>query len=148
MKCENEFLQFFLDGELTEEKTREVKEHLTACRTCRRELSHLKLLWLELAQPQAIPVPPELPYLRQQAIASALPALRKPEKGSPGFWEVQKLAWRPLSLAAAYIPGSGEANRLLKAAGRELPSLLIGSLAAVGRLWRRKRAGGKGRVRR
>lgn len=148
MRCGNEFLQVFLDGELTEEKAREVKEHLAACRACRREFSRLKLLWLELAQPEAIPVPPELPYLRQQAITAALPALRKPEKGSPGFWETQKLAWRPLSLAAAYLPGSGEANRLLKAAGRELPGLLLGSLAAAGRLWRRKRAGGKGRARR
>ncbi|MCL6448641.1 MAG: zf-HC2 domain-containing protein [Armatimonadetes bacterium] len=148
MRCESELLQAFLDGELAEQKIREVKEHLAACRACRRELSRLKLLWLELARPEAIPLPPELPYLRQQAIAAARPAPRRPEKGRPGFWDIQKLAWRPLSLTTAYLPGSGEVKELVKAAGRKLPGLLLGSLTLTGRLWRLRRAGGKGRGRR
>jgi len=35
---------------------------------------------LELAQPEAIPLPPELPYLRQQAIAAAAPGQKGPGK--------------------------------------------------------------------
>ena len=68
MECNHEMLQLFLDRELEPEQAKELKKHLARCRECRQELSRLKLMWLELEQEEELDLPPELPFLRQQAI--------------------------------------------------------------------------------
>jgi anti-sigma factor RsiW len=140
-----ELLQAYLDGELEEETARELGEHLAGCRSCRRELSRLKLLWLELGEEEETPLPPEWPYLRQQVVAAAMAAHRQPPERGLGFWETQRLAWQPFSLAAAYLPGTAGAVNLAKAAGRELPGLVLGLAGRTGRLLRKQGyRGGKG----
>ncbi|OAT85220.1 anti-sigma factor family protein [Desulfotomaculum copahuensis] len=145
MPCDAELLQAYLDGELSEQAARELKGHLAGCRACRGELSRLKLLWFELSRPEEVPLPPELPYIRQQVIAAAGPGRGGPAEERSGFWELQKLAWRPVTLTTAYLPGAGEIKELILAAGRELPGLLLGSLNLTGRLWQRGRSIKKGR---
>lgn len=139
MKCDNELLQAWLDGELEDEKADKLSKHLAGCRNCRQELARLKLLWLELSQEEQIEIPPELPYLRQQVIAKSTASRGKSNTGvKTNFWETQKLAWQPLGLAVSYMPVTGGIKKLAKAAGRELPDVLIGSLLALGSLSRRK----------
>jgi|GEM_PF-4269243 len=123
----------------------ELKEHLAECLACRRELSRLRLLWLELAQPEKVPLPHELPHLRQQVLAAASPAHGEPGKEKSSFWNIQKLAWYPLCLTTAYLPGVGGARELVRTAGRELPGLLRGSLAVTRSLLRLGRLTRKGR---
>lgn len=143
MDCDQELLQEFLDGELDPGTVRQIQAHLGTCVNCRREYSRQRRLWLELAQPEAVAAPPELPYLRQQAIAAV--RLTPAESGtSIGFWEFQQLAWAPLGLATAYIPGSGVVKTMMKTAARELPGLVGGILASGGRRWLQGQFGKKG----
>lgn len=148
MNCDPELLQAYLDDELEEGPKRELREHLAACRPCRRELAQLRLLWLELAQEEKVSLPPEWPYLRQQVIAAAR-ADHVPPQENIGFWEGQRLAWQNVGLATAYLPGTAGAVNMAKAAGREMPGLFLGLLGTAGRLWRnqtrRGREGGPSR---
>ena len=144
MNCSPESLQTFLDNELEISAAEELKRHLTRCRTCRQELSRLKLLWLELAQPDKIDLPPELPYMRQQVIASALHPPDKPGKERIGFWDAQKLALSPIKFAVAYLPGAGLVKEAVRTTGMELPELMINSLTRAGRILKRGFSGKKG----
>ena len=134
MNCNPELLQTFLDNELETGPAEELKRHLTGCRTCRQELSRLKLLWLELAQSEENDMPPELPYLRQQVISTARQSRVKCEKEKIGFWDSQKLASNPIRYAIAYLPGAGMFKEVVRTAGEELPELLLNSLIGAGRL--------------
>ncbi len=144
MECDQELLQEFLDGELSPEAARHLQEHLRLCGNCRREFSRQRRLWLELAQPEAVEAPPELPYLRQQAIAAGRLAPAEPPVRI-GFWESQRLAWAPLGLATTYIPGTGAVKNLTRTAVRELPGLLAGALSSGGRWLLQAQLGKKGR---
>ncbi|MCL6635453.1 MAG: zf-HC2 domain-containing protein [Peptococcaceae bacterium] len=137
MECSVEALQAFLDGELEPAGTEAVRRHLGRCPACRRELSRLRLLWLELEQEEEIEIPYELPYIRQQAVAKAGAAMR--EIGvTPGvsYWDAQKLAWQPVLAGVSLIPGTRQLGRLARTAGRGLPaavrtvSSLLGAIAA------------------
>ena len=136
MNCDWEMLQEFLDGELDTEAARQLQARLRGCRECRREFSRLRRLWLELAQPEVVEAPPELPYLRQQAIAAASRAATDPA-ARIGFWESQRLAWASLGLAVAYLPGVEPAKTLTQNAAGKLPGLLAGALVNSGRRWLR-----------
>ncbi len=128
MNCGNpEVLQAYLDGELPADERGELEGHLSGCLTCRRELAHLKLLWLELGQEREFSLPPEWAYLRQQIVAKSAAdrSAKAPDQTGLGFWESQRLAWQDLSLATAYLPGSAEIGNLVKAAGRRLPGLFL-----------------------
>lgn len=141
MPCNPEILQTYLDGELPEEEAEVLKSHLNRCLDCRRELSHLRLLWLELGQSKEIEVevPGELPFLRQQAIAQAK-ARREAAGGSGfGFWDTQKLAWRSALAGASYLPGQGTLGSVVRATGYGLPRLVWGGLTAGATLYRRRR---------
>jgi len=138
VECDHELLQAYLDGELEGGTVQEIGKHLTACRACRRELSRLKLLWLELTEKEEAPLPPEWPYLRQQVIAAAMTDHSTLPEERLGFWESQRLAWQPVSLASAYLPGTAGAVNLAKAAGRGLPGLLFGLVSTTGRLLRKQ----------
>jgi len=126
MYCDHELLELYLDGELDEDAAGALCSHLTSCPACRRELGRLRLLWLELGNPADVPLPPELPYLRQQAANSAPPA------SEPGltFWESQRLAWTSARLAAGYLAE----NQLLNGLARGAGSGLRASLRGLGRL--------------
>lgn len=140
LPCDFAALQAFLDGELNEKDAGAVRRHLAACPACRRELSRLKLLWLELEQPQDVDLPPELPFLRQQVVARAGTARKKAERAAgPGLWEAQRLAWQPVLAAASYVPGSRQLGRLARTTGRGLPKLVRGGLAVAGALSRKGR---------
>jgi hypothetical protein len=142
MNCNQESLQTFLDNELETSAAEELKRHLTRCRACRRELSRLKLLWLELAQPDEIELPPELPYMRQQVITAALHPLEKEER--IGFWDSQKMAYNPIKFAVAYLPGAGLVKEVVKTTSVELPELMLNSLTRAGRILKRGFSGKKG----
>jgi len=147
MNCSPESLQTFLDNELEISAAEKLKRHLTRCRTCRQELSRLKLLWLELAQSDEIDLPPELPYMRQQVIATALHPPDKPGKERIGFWDAQKLALSPIKFAVAYLPGAGLVKEAVITNGMELPELVLNSLTRAGRLLKQGVSGKKGRGR-
>ncbi|MEW6183531.1 MAG: zf-HC2 domain-containing protein [Bacillota bacterium] len=134
MNCDHERLQAYLDGALTDSELCELKGHLAECRACRRELSRLKLLWSELSQPEEIPLPPELPYLRQQAVTVVRRTREEQAEKYLGFWEIQRLAWSPLGLSAAYLPGSRQVVNLVRATGKAAPGLLQSSIKAAARL--------------
>ena len=144
MECNQELLQEFLDGELFPGPARQLQEHLGLCSNCRREFSRMRRLWLELAQHEAVAAPPVLPYLRQQAITAARLTPAEPSAGI-GFWESQRLAWAPLGLATAYIPGAGAVKSLTRTAVKELPGLLAGALSSGGRRLLQAQLGKKGR---
>jgi len=126
LKCDAELLQAYLDGELEEATRRELLGHLAVCRPCREELSRLKLLWLELAETEEVSLPPEWPYLRQRVMAAARAACQPEDQ--VGFWAGQKVIWRNMALSTAYLPGQTAVINLARAAGRELPGLLLGLL--------------------
>ena len=149
MKCSKETLQAFLDGELQQSEIEAVRRHLGCCSACRQELSRLRLLWLELQQDEKIEIPPELPFIRQQAIARAKAIIQETKdtedvEQRPGIslWEAQKLAWQPALAGVSRIPGPRQLGRLAKATGRELPAVFRGVSAVVGRIvgkWRDQR---------
>lgn len=132
MKCDERSLQAFIDEELPEQEGEALRAHLAQCRSCRRELARLQLIWLQLQEPVKVETPMELPYLRQQVISRYLSEKWKPsEESGPGFWESQKIAWRPVLEGISYIPGSGQLGQLAKAGRRGLPVLLRGGYAAA-----------------
>ncbi|MFZ5633089.1 MAG: anti-sigma factor family protein [Bacillota bacterium] len=133
MKCSTEALQAFLDGELEPVEIKIIRHHLGRCPACRRELSRLRLLWLELEQDEEIEVPAELPFIRQQAIARAR-AARQETEGTSGFslWDAQKLAWKPVLAGVSMIPGPRQLGRLAKATGRGLPAVIRGVSSLAG----------------
>jgi hypothetical protein len=88
-----------------------MQKHLNSCRSCRQELARLKLLWLELAEPEAVSLPPELPYLRQQVITSAIRD-RAGEQKDSSIWDTLEMAWQPFLLGASFMPGVGLIPRL------------------------------------
>ena len=147
MNCSPELLQTFLDHELEISEAEELKRHLAHCRACRQELSRLKLLWLELAQPDKIDLPPELPYMRQQVITTALHSLDKQGKERIGFWDAQKLALGPIKFAVSYLPGAGLLKEAVRTTGMELPELMLNSLTRAGRLLKQAVSGKKGQGR-
>jgi len=123
LECNHEMLQLFLDRELEPELVKELKNHLARCRECRQELSRLKLMWLELEQEEELDLPPELPFLRQQAITAA-GALSQMSAGEFSYWQSQKLAWEPVATAITLIPGPRTLGRAARAIGSRIPSAL------------------------
>ncbi|MGI6514336.1 MAG: zf-HC2 domain-containing protein [Syntrophomonadaceae bacterium] len=123
MECNHEMLQLFLDRELEPEQAKELKKHLARCRECRQELSRLKLMWLELEQEEELDLPPELPFLRQQAITAAR-TLSQMSAGEFSYWQSQKLAWEPVTTAITLIPGTRTLSRAARAIGSRIPSAL------------------------
>lgn len=137
MNCSTEDLQSFLDGELDPAGMKALRHHLGCCTACRKELSRLRLLWLELEleQEEEIEVPAVLPYLRQQAISRARAAMQKTEENSSGvgLWDSQKLAWQPALAGVSQIPGPRQVGRLARAtAGIGLPVFIRGLSAVAG----------------
>jgi anti-sigma factor RsiW len=112
MDCNLESLQTYMDDELDDFARQEIQKHLNSCRSCRQELSRLKLLWLELAGPETVTLPPELPYLRQQVITSTVRKQTREQKDSSGIWDTLEMAWQPFLLGASFMPGAGLIPRL------------------------------------
>lgn len=133
--CDVEMLQMFLDKELDNTDTAGMKEHLASCKSCRQELSRLKLLWMDLGEFDDIKPSLALPYLRQQVITSTH-ELRQASENA-GWWETQKIAWRPLSYAAAFLPGAGTMEESARSISRSLPGAAANSLSALVRFGRR-----------
>jgi len=138
-RCNIELIQGFLDGELDAVEEKELMAHLAVCTSCRQEYSRLKLLWLELACPEEIEAPAVLPYLRRQAITTAMGQRKKTGEKKLSFWESQKLAFNPLKYTMAYLPGAGHLRGAAVTAVRGLPELLANSLSGAGRLWKKNR---------
>lgn len=134
MQCDQERLQIYLDGELDVEARKAVEAHLGQCRLCRREISRLKLLWLELGPTGEADPPPELPYLRQQIISQALHERRAGTASPASYWEAQKLVWQPALLGASYIPGISLITTASRATVRQIPRLMEGTAALTRRL--------------
>ena len=130
MGCDIESLQAFLDNELGQVETVAVRRHLAGCSACRRELSRLRLLWLELEYDEDIEVPPELPFIRQQLIAGTRSARRETQGASGiGLWNAQKLAWQPVLNGVSQIPGPSQLIRLAKTTG--MPNIVRGVTSAL-----------------
>jgi anti-sigma factor RsiW len=133
MGCNLLNLQTYLDGELSRDDTTALKTHLDGCLECRRELSRLRLLWFELGQTVEVQIPGELPYLRQQAISQARARREKAVDDSEfGFLEAQRLAWRPMLVAASHLPGQsllGSAGRLSRGLSGAISSGLTASFS-------------------
>lgn len=139
MNCNPESLQAFLDDELSPAEKEAVRRHLGGCPACRRELSRLRLLWLELAQAEEMEIPLELPYIRQHAVNQARLARRDTGQnmaGTPGvsLWDAQKLAWEPVLSGVAQIYGTRQLGQLVRTAGRGLPAVLKGVSSMAGRI--------------
>lgn len=113
MNCNLESLQEFMDDELDDFARREMQRHLNSCRSCRQELARLKLLWLELAEPETVSLPAELPYLRQQVITSTIRGRTGEQKGS-SIWDTFEMTWQPFLLGASFMPGAGMIPRLAR----------------------------------
>lgn len=131
MKCSVEALQAFLDGELNTLETEAVRQHLGCCTACRQEMSRLRLLWLELEQYEEMEVPPELPYIRQQAVSRAV-AARRQKEGGVSLWDSQKLAWQPALAGMAQIPGTSQLGILARTTIRSLPAVIRGVSSVAG----------------
>jgi hypothetical protein len=112
MDCNLESLQTYMDDELDDFARQEMQKHLNSCRSCRQELSRLKLLWLELAGPETVTLPLELPYLRQQVITSTVRKQTREQKDSSGIWNALEMAWQPFLLGTSFLPGAGLIPRL------------------------------------
>ncbi|MDI3328693.1 MAG: anti-sigma factor [Alicyclobacillaceae bacterium] len=110
MTCDPFQLQAYLDGELAPAEEEKLRRHLAKCVSCRRELSALRLLWLELDRNEEVEAAPELPYLRHRVIAAVRerrPAKQKQpvSRNSALLWlNAQTVAWRPLLAGFQYIP--------------------------------------------
>lgn len=141
INCNIELMQGFLDGELDTAGARELMTHLATCTACRQEFSRLKLMWLELAGLEEIEAPAVLPYLRRQAINAAMRQRRKSDEKKLSFWDSQKLAYNPFKYTLAYLPGAGQFKEMTAIVVKELPELLINSLAGARRLWQKDRGG-------
>jgi anti-sigma factor RsiW len=144
MACELEKLYLYLDCELEADVQKEVESHLSICRSCRQELARFKLLWLELAEPESIMLPPELPYLRQQAIS--LVKRSRADKTGEGFnlWGSLRVAWQPFLLGASFIPGAGLLPRLNRPSDQE-KQISQPTLKVIGkRIWQFAQRAGKG----
>ncbi|KJS66444.1 MAG: hypothetical protein JL50_11900 [Peptococcaceae bacterium BICA1-7] len=131
MKCSVEALQSFLDGELNPLELNQIRQHLGGCQACRQEMSRLRLLWLELEQYEEMEVPPELPYIRQQAVARAV-AARRQKEGGLSLWDAQKLAWQPALAGIAQIPGPSQLGILARTTIRSLPAVIRGVSSVAG----------------
>ncbi|TEB16018.1 hypothetical protein Psfp_01616 [Pelotomaculum sp. FP] len=107
MNCNLENLQAYMDNELDDFARQEMQKHFNSCRSCRRELARLKLIWLELAETETVAPPPELPYLRQQVITSTIRGRAGEQKDSAGIWDTLEMAWQPFLLGASFLPGAG-----------------------------------------
>lgn len=140
MKCNTEILQAFLDGELGKDEKDAVHHHLSGCPTCRQELGWLKMLWLELEQDEEIEIPFELPFIRQQVIASTRETRQTLAVTSgAGYLDTQKLAWQPALAGVAQIPGPRQLMRLAKITGRGLPAACRGVSSILGAMIGRRR---------
>ncbi|AGL02465.1 zf-HC2 domain-containing protein [Desulfoscipio gibsoniae] len=140
--CNTEVLQSFLDGELEPAEADAVRLHLAGCPDCRQELSRLRLLWLELEleKDEEIEIPMELPFIRQQAIASTrVDRPRAGESKGTGLWDAQRLAWQPALTGVSLIPGSRQLMRLAKATGSGLPTVIRGVSSLWGTIASRRR---------
>ena len=123
LKCDRQMLQSLLDRELEPELAKKANRHLAECRECRQELSRLKLIWLELEQVEEIVVPPEISFLRQQAISVAKALSHTPEDEF-SYWHTQKLAWEPLAVAITMLPGTQTVGATAKMIGSKVPAAL------------------------
>ncbi len=130
MDCNHDMLQAYLDRELEPQLIEKLTSHLTECRECRRELSQLKLMWLELAQEEEIDLPPELPFLRQQAISAGRVLSQMPDEEF-SYWRTQKQAWEPFALAVSRIPGTQTVGNAAKMIGQSVP-MALGALGRKG----------------
>lgn len=139
MQCDQERLQMYLDGELDIEARKAVEAHLGQCSACRREMSRLQLLWLELGQIEEVDLPAEMPYIRWQIINQAIHDKRAGTASETSYWEAQKLAWQPAFLGASYLPGISLITTVSRATVRQIPRLMEGTAALAQRLVFRSR---------
>ncbi|OPX91243.1 MAG: hypothetical protein A4E52_00545 [Pelotomaculum sp. PtaB.Bin013] len=138
--CSSEILQAFLDGELELAETEAVRNHLACCPACRRELSRLRLLWLELEQEDEVEVPAGLPFIRQQAVTKARAARQDMQRtSSVSLWAAQKLAWQPLLAGVSQIPGTRQLGQLARTAGRGLPGVIKGVSSIASKIISKRR---------
>ncbi len=150
MECCVDMLQEYLDNELAEQKTAEVREHLASCRSCRRDLSEMRLLWADLGHCGDIETPSAISLFRQQAIYQAL---KKPaeedhrnsvqhtweQSNDWDFWASQRIAWQPLARAVEMVPGMdmlGSSGRTLAAA---IPKSALKTAGFLARSYAKKR---------
>lgn len=127
MNCVTDKLQMYLDGELDQAEKADLEKHLGSCPHCRRIIGQLRLLWLELGEETDLPLPAELPFLRQQLIYRVLRQNPDSDDSEISYWKSQKLVWQPFLWGARQIPGLS----LIPAAGRQLPRLLRGTASLV-----------------
>lgn len=120
MNCDTDKLQMYLDGELNRTEKAVLERHLGSCPNCRREFGQMKLLWLELGEKEDLPIPVELPFLRQQLIYRVLHQNPDRDHNRLSYWKSQKLVWQPFLWGAMQIPGLS----LIPAASRQVPRLL------------------------
>jgi anti-sigma factor RsiW len=145
MVCQPEMLQEYLDNELNEEDKAALHNHLSGCRTCRQELSRLRLMWSDLAWVEEPASSFAISLVRQQAVTSALrkQAAIDGEAESLDLWECQKLAWRPLLQTAAQMPGIGIIGNVAERAWDACPRAALQAGRALWRLYNQKGKGGK-----
>ncbi|NPV93110.1 MAG: zf-HC2 domain-containing protein [Firmicutes bacterium] len=143
MTCDRDRLQQYLDFELDAEGTRELERHLGGCRACRQELARLRLLWLELEEPESVEVPSALPYLRQQAVAEFVRAQEQPVQPGMTFRESMELVWVPAFRWASFMPGIGLHPRTDRRASTGTASEGISVWSVGRRIWQLTRRGRK-----
>jgi predicted anti-sigma-YlaC factor YlaD len=134
VQCNAENLQMYLDGELEFQARKSLETHLGQCRKCRQEMARLQLLWRELEQTEEKELPLELSFLGQQIIHQALSTRQKNMYSKAGYWEAQKLAWKPAIIGAGYLPGVTLLSAAGRAASNQLPRLKSGVFAMARKL--------------
>ena len=84
-----DLLQQYIDGEIDPLVKMLLEEHLSSCRTCRRELNQLKLLDWELKHQSAVELPVELAAYRMSAVKTHL-ATSTAQTPSVSVWRLQR----------------------------------------------------------
>ena len=120
-KFEPELLQKYVEGTIEPLEKVFVEEHIKVCRSCKKELTEIKLLFWELENIDEgeIEIPAEINNIREAVIDQVLDMETSGDR-IKNFISHQKKALESMSTFINFIPGTEQGKKLVKKA----PSLI------------------------
>lgn len=123
-KFDSDLLHEYLDDTIEPLEKLVLEEHLKGCRSCRRQLTELKLLFWELEDADQIEVPSEVHLIHHRVAAALKEDLSTGNFSAKDLFSLQKNILDASCSFVGFVPGvQAIANQLEKNIKQKPPSL-------------------------
>ncbi len=136
-KFDADLLQEYIDATINPLEKLVLEEHLKDCRTCRKNLTELKLLFWELEDADQIDVPLEASHIHQRVASILDKDLETSRFVAKDFLNLQKKILDTSCKFTQFIPGFKSVTTQLEKSTKKAPSLLYKTLGTLVKSTRR-----------